>query len=123
MINKYKLIADFPYNPYKVGDILTDADIPYLDMYPHLFININWWEDTKPNNLPTYIKFYWNGKLDEVRKVENWLYQKEGDDSTPIIGFTHCITNWHVDIFPRVSITGWEPATEEEYNKWIKNKN
>ena len=132
---RFKVIAIYPQMNFKVGDILTTSkQIPqdsigiFIDHvteyawvytpndYPHLFKKLEWWEGRKEEDMPKYIKFEWNGKVDEVRKVKEWLREKEWDKtkSTPINGFTHQ-SDFDSELFPRVSLNGWIPSTEEEW--------
>ena len=150
MIPRFRVIADYPNNNFKVGDILYAhhnkpynndnvctkdkifdgytskwIDLSEVKKHSHLFQEISWWEGRNEEDMPKYLKFVWKGKIDEARKVEKWLYDNFKDRSNPN-GFTHQSS---VDdtLFPRVSLNGWTPATEEEYNHFINevliNKN
>lgn len=82
---------------------------------------MHWSEGRTVEQMPGYLSFTWDGDLQDVVKVTNWLYQKEGDNSTPITGFRHESHN-DKGVFPRVSLNGWEPATEEQYITYINSK-
>jgi len=67
---RYEVIADYPFNPYKIGDIIETigdtmavvyvkiihtkylTDSRNLDSYPHLFRKLNWWEKRKAEDMP-----------------------------------------------------------------------
>jgi hypothetical protein len=80
---RYKVIADYPYSPYKIGDVVSfeknrNASIcqpPHynefsgmnevidhmttaheFDSFPALFKKLEWWEDRKPKEIPQYLK-------------------------------------------------------------------
>src|SRR5678815_6192710 len=64
---RYKVIADMPLLRFKIGDIHNAHFIPIniwdketyvrLDIYPHLFRKLEWWEERQPEEVPAYIKF------------------------------------------------------------------
>lgn len=73
---RYLVIADYPYSPWIVGEILlvdnkkgelVGESIGYVDYayrifeneisnFPHLFRKLEWWEHRKPEELPQYVK-------------------------------------------------------------------
>lgn len=88
---RYKVIADYPGNEFKVGEILEEAhdgariisqntgvyiDWMKVKKYPHLFKPLEWWEDRKPEDMPEFVKLHpkaWEGSAinrDIVLKVE-----------------------------------------------------
>lgn len=125
---RYKVIADYPGNKLKVGDILikyvfpetenycyvTNPEILLLgdnlrkeevEQYPHLFKKLEWWEERKPEDMPEYVKCGENGK---PRKVKEWnmrwgLVEFEG-------GRTRRLQHQ------------WIPSTEQEYNSYLSSK-
>jgi hypothetical protein len=86
---RWKVIADYPKNPYHVGDILNGGfrseDLIYCDDkgprwrdYPHLFRKLEWWEERKPEEMPEYVKFGLS-KPTKVLPVNKWLILEEGE--------------------------------------------
>lgn len=80
---RYKVIADYFYNPYKIGDIITvlydDRSVHLttthyrdefggeveqancfnpkrLNDYPHIFQPLEWWQERAIGDLPEYVK-------------------------------------------------------------------
>ena len=71
---RYKVIADYPGCPFNVGNILyhdieqeerywysmTANDnriyVTDINLYPHLFKKLEWWEERKQNDFPEYVK-------------------------------------------------------------------
>lgn len=50
----FKLIADYPYNARKIGEVFTpkyDGHRKFIEKYPHLFQKIEWWEGKQINIL------------------------------------------------------------------------
>ena len=151
LMPRYRVIADYPNNKFKVGDILYVhyhkpyhsnntctkdkifdgytgmwIDLSEVEKHPHLFKSIDWFWGRKESDMPKYLKFVWKGKIDEARKVEKWLYEDEPKNMGQINGFTH-ESSFEKGLFPRVSLNGWTPATEEEFNYFMNevliNKN
>ena len=129
LIPRYKMIADFPWSSrdnHNVGDIFTDdgkspvmnqenTPIRAIDWqrFPHLFKELQWWEERKIEDLPEYIKA--NVHCDEhffkvyayVRASDAVVEFAHGDASVP--------SPWN----------GWYPfpATEEEYFEFKNSGN
>lgn len=109
---RYKVIADYPFSAYTVGQIILIHDYnPNKDlfkMYPHLFKPLQWWEERKESDMPQYVK----DEKGQIQKVLSWsdagfVYEKESNN--PII-------------LPNVTVSMsviqyYQPATEAEYNK------
>jgi len=56
---RYKVIADYPYNPVEVGELEcsdTEEQGKFLDQFPHLFKKLEWWEERKECDMPEYVK-------------------------------------------------------------------
>ena len=143
LIPRFRVLADYPFSAFPVDAIITLNKKPFhefnskkvlliglieFEKYPHLFQKINWWWKRKDEEIPKFLKFVWEGKTDEVRQVKEWLYADESEKWKPIekreapheiCGFLHQ-SDFTDDCFPRVSINGWLPATEEEFNEFIK---
>jgi hypothetical protein len=62
---RYKVIADYPGTQYSTGDILpvvgteqyVKARIEHLSSYPHLFQQLPWYADRKPEDMPEYLEW------------------------------------------------------------------
>lgn len=140
---RYKVIADYPGSNLQSNDILiqytfpetgnycylTNRDIPLLgknkrkeevELYPHLFRKLYWYEARDLNDLPLFIKM--KGK---AYRVEGWSknifggpmplgdyyhYNTVGDTVSPAPVPISISIEWH--FFAHEST----PITEEEYN-------
>lgn len=114
---RWKVIADFPGNPYTIGQILTypqDIILPngylkylYLnyneeykiDSYPSIFQKLKWWEERNMADMPQYLK-----RLDCPEVIRSLTDFKECQG-----------INYPDLIYGSYHISLWEPATEEEY--------
>ena len=131
-----KVIAKWPFCPYKVGDIVMPNEhgvfhfltTPYRDEfgeahfshdyynfeetvkeYPHLLKILPWWEDRKLEDMPKYVrcKDPHSERFNEsVHKVEGWDFRRG---------------MWSIDCewFEYREIT---PATEAEYLEFVNSK-
>jgi hypothetical protein len=83
---RYKVIADYPGNEWKVGDILDrdwgwDGDDEegfkhHVSDYPHLFKKLEWYEERKLDEMPGHLGclspvFKWS--KGEIIKVDKWI--------------------------------------------------
>jgi hypothetical protein len=135
---RYEVIADYPQSMYEVGYVIHESMnlegkkffTTEVHKYPHIFKKLDWFKDRKESEMPEYLKFVWGDKIDEIRKVKSWLYGDESESWKPIKerklphvinGFTY-ESDFDKEVFPRVSLNGWLPATKEEYNEFIKQK-
>lgn len=134
-----EVIADYFYSPYKVGDIIEPNEkglvhltttvqydsfdgqnhdvvnyFPFetVAKYPKLFRSLHWWQLRPVEEMPEYLKDYIQGKI--VVKVHKYL---TGDLSDGFISDTNKDSG-HVS-----PLHIFVPATEEEYETFIKNKN
>lgn len=123
---RYKVIADYPYAAYKVGDIINtyesamaialncekeDCKICLKD-YPQLFKKLEWFERRQAPELPDYLK----DEHGEVWKV----YQYLSAFSTSV----NLYKNFKDEEMPYGSHSLYElkPATISEYNDFIKKQ-
>lgn len=113
---RYKVIALWPNTDYDIGNIIYDPSPKkqkeFFDLYPHLFKPLHWWEDRKHSDLPNYIKWVSPGS-EEIYffKVNNWY---TSPNTSEIAG---------VEVNAgRMFIKDCWPATEQEYNDYIKSK-
>lgn len=124
---RYELIEDYPGCNLEVGEIFgyEGIDVEFYEKYPKIFRKVNWYEDREEQELPKYLKFVWDGNLQDVVKVNSWLYgnsyAEEKNKTGKLNGFTQL--SHTTDSLPRVSLNGWEPATEKEYQTFIKQQN
>jgi hypothetical protein len=107
---RYKVIADYPNTPFKVGEILQRKEGDWLndkgwsklyEPYPHLFKKLEWWEDRKLEYMPHFLK----GKTRSY-EILTWELDSEGE-----IFFTieDDYLGWYPDQDDCI------PITEEEY--------
>jgi hypothetical protein len=143
---RYKVMANYPYTPFGIGDIITLKDeqeqvclinhqhidefgvrknansifsIYELNNYPHLFKPLHWWEERELSELPEYIMFakdYAGFKKDQVFKTENW--NKQNEAAGYCIGFLTGMGEYDKCAVP-ISC-GLLPATKDEYDEYIK---
>lgn len=108
MKKRYKVIADYPYSIFKVGEVLSSFDqFSYISesdcrKYPHLFKPLEWWEDRKPEDLPEYVKNIWHKTY---HKVEKW-------DTLEFI----------IDGRVKKHFDNYKPATKEEFEEYESQK-
>lgn len=113
----------WPDSPYQVGEILVpdfeDRDKWVVEGYglispvlndnpnkwPHIFRKLSWWQERKEEELPNYLR-HRNGTIYKVFK-----YHMEFG----------CVDLSEDDEFP-TSFAYLTPATESEYNDYIKSK-
>lgn len=90
-------------------------DTSFIEKFPHLFRPMPWWEGRKPEDMPEYVVFN-NDSLAVYYKVTTWdkisenIWQFVLNDSRK---FSYDMTVWGSTI---------SPATEQEYNEYIKQK-
>lgn len=108
--DRIKVIADYPDNPWDVGDILYPFDgatqqiigFPDFKKYPHIFQPLPWWSDRKIEDMPEYVycpsrKMYF--------KIDKW-------------GIDHFVINGKT----KRQYDNYVPATETEYTAYINQK-
>ena len=131
LMPRYKVIADYPHNPYKVGDLLEEftntafkLTVTYngnsmdetqantypasaIEKMPHLFRKLNWWEERKVEDMPDYVK--WDVGIyptwKKIMKVDKWNSNGSFDHENVTISVINCF-----------------PATEQQYNDYINSK-
>lgn len=124
---RYKVIADYPGNPYPIGAIGT-TDSEYWaqsnyrliiseapDKYPHLFKKLEWWEHRTIEELKSvkYVKVityrgYWRvGDIVPVNSFEGGSMEK----ALP--------TGYNLKYNHYQSIFELEPASQSEYESFI----
>jgi hypothetical protein len=70
---RYKVIADYPDNKNKVGDIITlqtaqtkaahELVCGWYDKYPAIFQPLEWWQEREPDEMPEYLKDTRDGEI------------------------------------------------------------
>ena len=146
LMPRYKVIADYFHSPYELGDYLekvtdvrfivtkhcstqTLAHIETLNKMPHLFKELEWWEERESSDMPMYLKLtdMVDGKDDPIHdvvlKVIKHFSAGNGewrDDSYRIF----CADSYMTPTLKRTSYNyiGWIPATEQQYNDYINSK-
>ena len=131
MIPRYKVVADYPYNPWVVGAILitepngelyckengyvASKSIVYVkdvDKYPTLFRKLYWYEERNFSDLPDFIKI-----SDDIYRVGEWKLQRfeagYAPDDKNIERPISLNIKWH--FYKNKSI----PASQEDYDKYI----
>src|SRR6187551_3141251 len=129
MVKRFKVIADYPDSPANVGEIFTKIegiqnytngrfsfDVRTLERYPHLFKELQWWEERTIDEMPKYLKLSPEQKdnycisLKEIFKVYKWKN-----------GFAQIDEENEYDVLNNTQLH-FIPATLEEYNLYIQSK-
>ena len=105
---RYKVIADYPFMQWALGQIIllttgNDGDY-YFEKFPHLFKKLEWWEERKPEDMPEYVKSELGVFKAEWKMSALTMFVRDRNDPDDI---------W---IMPSEKIT---PATEQEYQRFI----
>lgn len=129
---RYKVIADYPLNPFTVGEVLLMTSEPdkrgYVlnnaprnvnarfikdyDKYPHLFKKLEWWENRKESEMLGYVKTAFG-----ICKVVKHFVSKYSDIKTG----QQCVID--DGQFERaLYYNTLQPATEEEFNSQNKKE-
>lgn len=125
---RYRVIADYPFSPYKVGQLVSQSGktsvypsflltvvfyenddgkkiatpnwslIEYIEKYPHLFKKLEWWEERKESELSRYVRYIVDGNIYDLGGLP-----KEGN--------LYLIGDYSF------GIRNCTPATKEEYEK------
>lgn len=132
---RYKVIADYPESRYNVGSIFYKyefvngnyayventespldgrvARVEWVENYPIHFRKLEWWEDRKPEDMPQYVKERKEGGM--VARVKKHFTNSIGEDNKKGCQLD-IVTDWNF-----FSYSIWQPATEEEYNQYLKS--
>lgn len=109
---RYKVIADFPWSIYKIGDIINSDILAIgaryrngLNNFPAIFKKLEWYEDREYKELPQFIRH--SPTPDDIHffKVENWY---SNPNTSQIAGVY--VENGH-----RLFIIDCQPATEKDF--------
>jgi len=125
---RYKVEADYPNSPFKVGDILMIEKHELhefvrhghlvtlhstIQQYPHLFRRMNWWEQRQIDDMPEYVKCV-DSDCTEYFKVTDWVFSEE----------ENCLCKVDDDVYTGIGYDyegNITPATETEYLDYLKN--
>lgn len=117
-MKRYKVIEHYPNSPFEVGDVLTELYegngwlyagevsailISDADKCKAIFKELQWWEDVPVEELPKYLR-HKSGHIIEMRS-----YSQSTNEGVDNVGCT-------------VDLSYFTPATESEYNEYLKNK-
>ena len=136
---RYKVIAQYPNTPYEISDLVNISDdgnlfhaittwvgpdgqlieqqkyyhsIETLQKYPHLFKQLEWWEDRKLEEMPEYVKRV-NGQEGVSGVIPFSMFRKEYEPYEDAELEWTC-GSYHISLFV--------PATEAEYTNYINSK-
>jgi hypothetical protein len=140
--DRIKIIADYPGNKFKVGDILTYSHnfLPTMTVgvgnqiwrnqegvivsynkfkdFPHLFQPLPWWSDREISDMPVFIKFPHNGRVYKISKwsknIDHWNMINVIDDKDMTDLFASI--DWH---FKKDECV---PCTEADYEAYNQQK-
>jgi hypothetical protein len=137
-LTRYKVIADYPFSPYKIGDIICPgenhvnfiaaqtesyclvAPITYLDKMTAIYRRVEWWEGLEPEEMPQYVKLkeksFLTAEILEAGTIIKVL--KHFTSSNGEVNLRGC------QIFGNDFLAYFktEPATKEQYEEYIKQK-
>lgn len=108
---RFKVIADYPYSEFKIGDVVNPVGahkIEHYRSYSHLFRELKWYQSLDPALFPSHVK---SSKYNIVAKV---VGNEIVDGNVTLEDYTGSVTD-----FP---IKDFVPATEFEFDKFKKSK-
>jgi len=139
MMPRYEVIADYPYNPWLVGEVLsvdekgelvgqttgypdyaymiTEKDVAH---YPSIFRRLGWWEKREESDMPEYVRrnelnpptLQINGDLEPmVHKIKKQWSMGQGWRNSI---YTNFISEWENYSYP---YSAFIPATQTEYEQ------
>ena len=124
MTPRYLVIADYPQwsaFKYSKGDILELKGIHYvggntarpileseINLYPHLFRLLHWWEYRDEKEMPEYVKIIDKSEIVKIHTVVKDVGFRFFDGN-----------NWRHKAFSTNTI----PSTESQYSNYINSKN
>ena len=141
---RYKVIADYPRNKYyenvEVGEIieawhpnkiLQDNITGFYGKYPHIFKELEWWEEREIKDMPMYLKQ--TGMVDDDdNTLPDWCFKVkkhfnagngEWRDNSIRIFCTeeHPTKGWSLGN-RSFHYSGFIPATEQDYLTYKQNQ-
>ena len=113
---RFEVIADYPKSIFKIGEIIENGnEFSYYTDYPHLFKKLNWWENRKENEMPSYLKH----RLDITS--QNWTYDKiESWDMKILVGWVNEKERTGCSLLAWAPEYGYFPAKKEDYENYKK---
>ncbi len=146
---RYKVMMDYPKSPFKVGQIVElkqgglpsmPSDIwhtgflpeikdegdyghfvyaePYFSNFPQIFQQLIWYELREIPDLPEYLMNVMHESKYVIKVVKYEPYYSGGDIEIPHDSFYAYIDEKRYD-----PLIYFNPATEEEYNEYLKRCN
>lgn len=116
---RFKVIADYPGNMFRVGEILEATEFPkrwagekfnlnnnHPSEYPKIFMELHWWEERKDEDTPQYLKRPKNGVVFEPYHIDietGYYYEDEKE--------------YNANDYSQLSDV--LPATESDYQEYI----
>jgi len=119
LVQRFKVISDYPDSPFMINDILTFDGIVYgmnepqkfvrtPEKYPLIFKQLNWWEKRSESEMPKYLKHTLSDGKTTFHEVIKWdlsnpnfIEWRKDDDFG-------CFGMWSKDF-------NYMPCTESEY--------
>lgn len=109
--HRYKVIADYPFTNYNIGDILLiegtedykESRISFFEQYPLMFQPLQWWEERKVEDMPDYLKDIGDS---EMFRIVKWLSNSKAE----------IFTKWGKRY---VDAEHFLPSTKEEYEQYL----
>jgi len=120
LIPRYKVIADYPGNLNKVGDIIsinegtpgeTELVCGWYNRYLANFKPLPWWSYRNSEDMPEYVRLE-NGF---VHKVEHWICDNSAGQ--PLYEFYNRVGSITIGC-----VVGLIPSNEEEHTAYINQK-
>jgi len=115
---RYKVIADYPFCPFEVGEILYEHEGKFYvyedsgrypinpEAFPAVFKKLEWWEERKESEMPKYVKNAADGYIFEL------MEQSKHTPCLVVVGHYYEPHKWHTGTH---SLYDLLPATLEEY--------
>src|SRR6478752_5959492 len=120
---RYKVIADYPGCPFKVGQILEKVKVAsgkefvrgmfhQPEDFPANFKKLEWWEERKPEEMPEYVKsimqeYTYGVKVGVIIKVKEWARLCDA-----MYAIQSRKEEYHASCFI--------PATADDYNTYLQ---
>lgn len=126
-MKRYKVIADYPNSEYAVGRIYETDPLGGIvecndegrirvdpEEYPHIFKELQWWEDVPAEELPKYVRWKEGYGSSGVVEVDHWAVYPtpDGDMGGAFDKRGHFIGG----------AFAFTPATASEYNEYLNRK-
>jgi hypothetical protein len=103
---RYEVIADYPGSLFELGEIVSpykEKATAAFDKYPDIFRPLQWYEHRKPKDMPEYVK--WRDLVGKAGGTEKEFEMHLPNGNSTVM---------HID--------NYTPATEAEYQEYLKTK-